>query len=141
MRREQSALRGVSRSFYRYSESFKLHVISEIESGNLTIEGARRHYGIAGSSTVQKWLSRYGKNHLLGKVVRVERPEEKDRIKELEAKVRELESALAQSQVKLFAYESLVDVAEKHYKTDFKKNFGARQSGAALKNGKPEESK
>lgn len=141
MKRKRSVLRGAGRNFYRYSESFKLHVISEIESGDLTIEGARRHYGIKGGETVQKWLRRYGKNHLLGKVVRVEHPEEKDRIKELEAKVRELESTLAQSQVKLFAYESLIDVAEKHYKADFKKNFGARQSATALKSGKTEESK
>ena len=116
-------------------------MISEIESGALTIEGARRRYDITGSSTVQKWLRRYGKNHLLGKVVHVKRPEEKDRVKELEAQVRELESALAQSQVKLLAYESLLDVAEKHYKADFKKNFGVRQSVNALQNGKTEESK
>lgn len=141
MKQEQSVLKGVGRSYFRYSESFKLHVISEIESGHLTIEGARRRFGIAGGETVQKWLRCYGKNHLLGRVVRVERPEEKDRIKELEAKVRELESALAHSQVKLFAYESLVEVAEKHYKADFKKNFGARQSVKALQSGTPEESK
>lgn len=141
MKRERSVLRGAERTFYRYSESFKLHVISEIESGHVTIEGARRRYGIKGGETVQKWLRCYGKNHLLGKVVRVEHPEEKDRLKELEAKVRELESALAQSQVKLFAYESLIDVAEKHYKADFKKNFGAKQSATALKSGKTEESK
>jgi len=135
------ALKGEGRRFYRYSESFKLHVISEIESGALTIEGARRRYGITGGETVQKWLCHYGKNHLLGKVVRVERPEEKDRVKELEAKVRELESALAQSQVKLFAYESLIDVAEKHYKADFKKNFGVKRSANVLKSGKDGESK
>ena len=129
------------RSFFRYSEPFKLHVVSEIESGQLTIEGARRRYGIKGGETIQKWLRRYGKNHLLGKVVRVERPEEKDRIKEFEAKVRELESALAQSQVKLFAYESLVDVAEEHYGADFKKNFGARRSAAASSKGKKQRSK
>jgi transposase-like protein len=139
MKQERLGVGG--RVFIRYSESFKLHVVSEIESGSLTIEGARSRYGIAGCSTVQKWLRRYGKNHLLGKVVRVERPEEKDRVKELEAKVRELESALAQSQVKLFAYESLIDVAEKHYKADFKKNFGARQSANALKSGKKKGSK
>lgn len=129
------------RSFFRYSESFKLHVVTEIESGQLTIGSARRRYGIKGGETIQKWLRRYGKNHLLGKVVRVERPEEKDRIKELEAKVRELESALAQSQVKLFAYESLVDVAEEHYGADFKKNFGARRSAAASSKGKKQRSK
>ena len=139
MRRGKTVVGG--RSYIRYSESFKLHVVSEIESGELTIEGARQRYGIAGGSTVQKWLRRYGKNHLLGRVVRVERPEEKDRVKELEAKVRELESVLAQSQVKLFAYESLIEVAEKHYKTDFKKNFGAKRSAAALSNAKKQGSK
>lgn len=129
------------RGYVRYSESFKLHVISEIESGHLTIYGARRRYGIRGGETIQKWLRSYGKNHLLGKVLRVESPEEKDRLKELEEKVRELESALAHSQVKLFAYESLVDVAEKHYKADFKKNFGVKRSANVLKSGKDEESK
>ena len=129
------------RSFFRYSEPFKLHVVTEIESGQLTIGSARRRYGIKGGETIQKWLRRYGKNHLLGKVVRVERPEEKDRIKELEAKVRELESALAQSQIKLFAYESLVDVAEEHYGADFKKNFGAKRSAGVSSNGKKQGSK
>ena len=137
----QAAGRVGGRGYVRYSESFKLHVISEIESGHLTIYGARRRYGIRGGETIQKWLRSYGKNHLLGKVLRVESPDEKDRIKELEAKVRELESALAHSQVKLFAYESLVDVAEKHYKADFKKNFGVKRSANVLKSGKDEESK
>jgi hypothetical protein len=57
------------------------------------------------------------------------------------AKVRELESALAQSQVKLFAYESLVDVAEEHYGADFKKNFGAKRSAGVSSNGKKQGSK
>ena len=63
------------------------------------------------------------------------------RIKELEAKVRELESTLAQSHVKLFAYESLIEVAEEHYDADFKKNFGAKQSSGALNNAKKQGSK
>ena len=63
------------------------------------------------------------------------------RIKELEARVRELESTLAQSQVKLFAYESLIEVAEEHYDADFKKNFGAKQSSGALNNAKKQGSK
>jgi transposase-like protein len=139
MKRDEARVGG--RGFVRYSEAFKLHVVSEIDSGHLTIYGARRRYGIRGGETVQKWLRSYGKDHLLGKVVRVERPEEKDRIKELEAKVRELESTLAQSQVKLFAYESLIEVAEEHYDADFKKNFGAKQSSGALNNAKKQGSK
>lgn len=122
----------VNKIIIRYSEPFKLHVISEIESGSLTVEEARRHYGIKGGETVQKWMKHYGRNHLLGKVVRVERPEERDQVKELEKKVRELESALAQSHIKLLAYESLVAVAEEHCKIDLKKNFGHKLSAEEL---------
>ena len=138
---KQDEARVGGRGYVRYSEAFKLHVVSEIDSGHLTIYGARRRYGIRGGETVQKWLRSYGKDHLLGKVVRVERPEEKDRIKELEARVRELESTLAQSQVKLFAYESLLEVAEEHYGADFKKNFGVKQSSGVLNNAKKQGSK
>ena len=123
-----------TRQYIRYSEAFKLHVISEIESGSLTVESARRRYDIKGGETVQKWLRRYGKNHLLGKVIRVERPDEKDQVKELKGKIRELESALAQSQVKMLALESLLEVAEEHYGSDFKKNFGAKRSSGVLDN-------
>ncbi|MFP4026180.1 MAG: hypothetical protein ACLFWL_00125 [Candidatus Brocadiia bacterium] len=48
-------------------------VISELESGKLSsMAEARRNYGIGGGSTVANWLKKYGKNHLLGKVVKVE---------------------------------------------------------------------
>ena len=51
------------RVIHRYSSSFKHKVISEIESGQLTIEGARKIYDIPGKYTVQRWLKKYGKNH------------------------------------------------------------------------------
>ncbi|MCP4584375.1 transposase [Pseudoalteromonas sp.] len=113
---------------YRYSEAFKLHVIKEIESGRLSMSSAQRKYDISGGATIPGWLKRYGKNHLLAKVVRVERAEERNRIKRLEEEKRELEQALAQSHIKQLALESLVEVAEEYYNADFKKNFGHMQS-------------
>jgi transposase-like protein len=54
----------------RYSEGFRLQVIGELESGKLkSVESARRRYDIKGSSTIQKWLKKYGKNHLINKVI------------------------------------------------------------------------
>ena len=41
----------------RYSACFKQRVISELESGRFaSAEAARVHYGIGGSSTIDKWL-------------------------------------------------------------------------------------
>lgn len=114
----------------RYSMAFKQKVVSEIESGKLSISGARKVYGITGIGTIENWLKKLGKSHLLNKIVRIEMIDEKDRIKELEREKRALESALAQTQLKLIAMESLLETAEEHYGIDFqeiKKNFGTKR--------------
>ena len=82
--------------YYRYSSAFKQKVVSEVESGKLTVAEARGVYDIKGADTIPNWLKKFGKNHLLHKVIRVEMKDEKDKIKELGRQKRELESALAQ---------------------------------------------
>ena len=83
----------------RYSEGFKAQVIQEVESGKLSCNQARKRYGIKGVNTVQYWMRRMGKLDSLPKLIRVEKPDEKDRIKELERQVRELKESLADTQV------------------------------------------
>jgi transposase-like protein len=85
----------------RYSEAFKMKVISELESGELSsMAEARRTYDIGGGSTVANWLKKYGKNHLLGKVVKVETTDERDEKKRLKQRIEQLEKALADAKVK-----------------------------------------
>lgn len=80
----------------RYSEAFKLQVLRELEEGRFdSCFAAARVYGIRGNGTIQYWAKRYGKEHVIGKVVRVETPKEKNELKELRKRVRELEKALA----------------------------------------------
>ena len=118
----------MSRTIKRYSIAFQRKVVSEIESGELTIGDARRLYDITGSETIQNWILKLGKNHLLNKVVRIEMKGEKDRIKELEKKVRQLESALADEHIKNIVLESLVDIAREKYGIDLKKKNGQARS-------------
>lgn len=85
----------------RYSEAFKRKVVEDLEKGVVdSISAAQRRYGIGGKTTVKKWLRRFGKNHLLGKVVRVETADERHEIERLRKQVRELEHALAQTRMK-----------------------------------------
>lgn len=111
----------------QYSEAFKLKVVKEIEAGKFSIEGARKLYGIGGSYTINKWIKRLGKNHLLGKVVRIETMEEIDRLKQLEKEKKELESALAQAQLKIISLEKLIEVASREMGVDIKKNTNIKQ--------------
>lgn len=111
----------------RYSEAFKRKVVEEIENGRLTQAEAKRKYGLSNQTTIRRWLKQFGKKHLLSRIVRIEMPDEKqpqEIIKQLQAEKQQLESALAKTQLKLICMESLVEVAEEHYKIDIKKKFG-----------------
>lgn len=88
------------REFRRYSEAFKLEVVREIETGNFgSFEQLRQKYGILGSSTLSKWLRKYGREHLLPRRVRIEMPEEVDQIRKLKKRIKDLERALVNAQV------------------------------------------
>lgn len=115
------------KTIYRYSISFKQMVIKEVESGE-EMSFIRKKYGIRGSSTIQKWLIRYGKTHLINKVIRIETMNERDRIKELEKQLKEAKIALADSMLAQKCLETLIEEANKEYKTDLKKNFGTASS-------------
>jgi len=117
---------------YRYSMAFKQKVITEIESGKYSLRQASKIYNISDVS-LYKWLRRFGKNHLIGKIVRIEMKGEADRIKQLEAEKKALESALAQAQLKIITLESTMEIAEEIYKIDFKKNVGLKGSKKAGK--------
>jgi transposase len=108
----------------RYSTAFKQKVVCEIESGKFSIEKARKIYDIGGGSTIHSWIKKFGKNHLLAKVVRVEMKNEPDKLKQLKEQIQQLESALAQVHLKNICLESMIECVEAHYHIDVKKNFG-----------------
>lgn len=123
---------------YYYSTAFKQKVISEIESGQLSIEQARKIYNIGGGSTISKWLKKYGKNHLLGKIVRIEMADEVAELKKLQKQKAELESALAKAHLKIISLESIIESAEEDLGIDLKKSTVRKQSSDRFKIEKPE---
>lgn len=109
-----------TRTYYRYSSTFKQKVIGEIESGVLSIAEASRIYEIS-LGGIYNWIRELGKDHLIGKLVMVQKREEFDRIKQLEAEKRQLEAALAKSNLDKFCLECLIEAAEEAYGVSFKK--------------------
>lgn len=109
------------RSVIRYSPAFKRKVVEEIESGKYTVGEIRRIYDIWGSETIDRWLKKFGRTHLLSRVIRVEMKDEKDKLKELERQKRELESALAQAHLKILSLETMIDIAEDRFDIKIKK--------------------
>jgi transposase len=111
------------RTVIRYSISFKQMVIKEIEQGS-SIELAKKKYDIKGGDTIQKWISNFGKNHLLNKIVRIETMDERSKIRQLEEDVKKLKIALADAYMAKDCLEGVIKMADQEYKTDLKKNFG-----------------
>ena len=95
---------------YRYSEAFKQQVVSEIASGKRTISEAKRAYGIKGGGTVQGWARKMGNLGILTKTARVEKPDEKDRIKALEAEIKKLRNVLADTVLDKHIAESTLEI-------------------------------
>jgi transposase len=92
----------VGKTVMRYSEAFKLQVVRELEQGRFeSYEAAGRAYGVKGCHTIASWVRQFGKDHLLGKVVRVMKADERAEVEALRKQVRELKSALADAHLDL----------------------------------------
>ena len=116
----------------RYSMAFKQQVVGELEAGRFRSLGeARARYGIGGAATIRQWLKRLGKNHLLPKVVRVEKPDEANQVAELKKQIRQLQQALGQTQLENVLNETLLEMACQQLGVDveaFKKKADTKRS-------------
>lgn len=84
----------------RYSEAFKMQLVRELESQEIGFAECQRKYGVGGTFTLQRWVGKYG-NGTIGKVIRVEKPEEINEKEQLKRRVRALERALADTNIDL----------------------------------------
>jgi len=125
----------VVRERIRYSISFKRQVVAELETSGVSANWLRHKYGIRGGSTIQSWVRKFGKYHLLNRVIRIETMEEQDKVKQLEQEIKRLKLALADSMLAQRSLEAVIDEANKEYKTDLKKNIGDRSSSNSGKTG------
>jgi len=97
-------------SYVRYSEAFKTEVLNEIESGKLTFAQARRKYQIAGVTTITKWAKKSGRFGIIPKLIRVEKPNERDEAKALKEENKRLKEAIAELVLNRKIAESTLEV-------------------------------
>ena len=125
----------IKRTQKDYSMTFKLGVVSEVESGELGIKAAARKYGIQSHSTVTNWLRKYGTFDWINKSHK-NMPKSKDqkileleqKIKLLEKQKKELEHRVTQSDKKSIFFDIMIDIAEDEFKIPIRKKFSPEQS-------------
>ena len=127
----------VKRTQRDYPLFLKLQIVQEIERGELSTRAAQHKYSIQSRSTLVNWLRKYGKfdweNQTPSNMPKT--PEQK--IMELEAKVKLLEKqkALLEQQAhvadsKAIIFDMMINLAEKEYQIDIRKNLPPGQSNS-----------
>jgi transposase-like protein len=128
-----------SRTVKKYSESFRLKVLSELEQGKFNKNEICQFYGI-GIGTLYRWIRKYDKYSLLNQCIRIETMGEKDKIKELEKQISRLKELVVEKDLKLFVndiyLEALSDDLGFNNVEDLKKKLESKRSSKQSKSGK-----
>jgi transposase len=125
----------VKRTQKDYSMSFKMQVVKEVETGEITIYEALRKYGIQGKMTVTNWLRKYGTFDWEYKTPSAMPKTLEQKLFELEQKVKLLEKqkAFLEKQVeisdkKAIIFDMMISLAEKEYNIPIRKKCSPEQS-------------
>lgn len=111
----------------RYSQAFKQQVVREYEAG-ATAKQLSQKYGITGGSTLAGWVKRFSRYGTSYQVMVIQTPDEQQRVKELESRIQELESALAKVTLDNFMLETIIMVADEEHGLELKKKVETRFS-------------
>jgi transposase-like protein len=110
-----------------YSEEFKREIVSIFESGKLSVLQIQKLYGVNNVS-VYNWIYKFSTFNEKGFRIVEMKESNIEKMKELELKVRELEQAVGQKQIKIDYLEKMIDIANDELKIDIKKNSSTQQS-------------
>ena len=120
----------------RYSEGFRIKVLSDLESGKYNKNEICKLYGV-NPATLYDWIRKHNKGKLLNKRIRIETMDERDKIKELEKRINELKDLLVQKDLKLFENDVYLEVLAEQlgFKdvNELKKNIEAMRSSKPSK--------
>jgi transposase-like protein len=116
-----------------YSETFRREVVKLVESGQMSVLGASRHFGINGSMTVYRWLEKYqdpeatppsNESPLMSAPSQASAQSEET----LRAEVESLKRLLEHERLRSEAYHEMIKLAESKFKIPIEKKSGPKQS-------------
>ncbi|WP_198510093.1 transposase [Leptospira noguchii] len=94
--------------------------MNDIEMKVTTIAEVSREYML---TAIYKWIYSYSKNRKKGVRTVIEENSISTKLEMLKAKIKELESVIGQKQMKIDFQEKMIELAEKEYCVDIKKNL------------------
>lgn len=114
----------------KFSEDFKLKVIDEYERGFRSVLELEKFYEIS-NSLIYNWIYKYSKYNKKSIQVVEMKDSQLFKLKQMEARIKELEQAVGQKQMNIDFLEKMIDLAKEEYNIDIKKNSNTPQSGGS----------
>ena len=125
----------VKRTQRDYTMPFKLAVVQEVERTGIGVCAVARKYGIQSETTVTSWLRKYGNFDVANKTSKPMEKSKEQKLMELEERVKMLERQnnrlqheLEMKDHKVAFFDMMIDMAEKEFNIDIRKNSSAGQS-------------
>ena len=132
---EETKHKYVKRTQRDYSMPFKLAVVQEVERTGIGVCAVARKYGIQSETTVTSWLRKYGNFDVVNKTSKPMEKSKDQNLMELEERVKMLERQnirlqheLEMKDHKVAFFDMMIDMAEKEFNIDIRKNSSAEQS-------------
>lgn len=110
------------RRMRRFSESFKIKKVREIETGITKVYEICRAYEVS-DAAVYKWIEKYGIMKKKKEKMVVESQSDTQELLALKKKIAELERIIGQKQLLLDFKDKMIDIAEEMYGVDIKKKL------------------
>ena len=116
--------------FRRFSEDFKLKIVNGYESGEFTVLEMAKIYDLY-PKVIYEWIYKYSKYNKQSIQVVEMKDSQAKKMKQLEARIKELEQAVGQKQMNIDYLEKMIDLAKEHYDIDIKKNSNTLHCGGS----------
>lgn len=113
-----------------FSEEFKRQKASDIEKKLFSIGQVSRQYQVSRTS-IYKWLEKYSPMRKKQEKMVYESDSDTLKIKQMQERIKELERAVGQKQLKIDFLEKMIEIAGEDLKVDIKKKVSTKLSGGS----------
>ena len=110
----------------KFSEEFKKEIVQLYESGKFSVIQIQKLYGI-GNPTIYNWIYKFSTFNEKGIRVVEMKTSSTEKLKQLQQKIKELEQAVGQKQIKIDYLEKMIEMAKDDLKIDIKKNYNIQR--------------
>ncbi len=113
--------------YSKYESSFRRWLVQEIESERMSWQEARTRFNLPYHfyATYKDWQKKYN-DQIVVSLPLMSTQDQLDN-KKLQERIKKLEKELELAQMKVVAYNTMIDIAEKEYKLQIRKKAGPKQ--------------